>query len=136
MKQTIIYGIIGIAFIGLIGFGFFNFSITNKLKNNHIAHLEERLDYIEEGNWVCIAKSCIDWVYGDDWIVENCRPNEEKDLICKIQEEMYSPLTMRKIQNNIYAPLSMINVSQYKSCINYDCITEVYVKKPMEVKDK
>jgi len=73
------------------------------------------------GQWVCIAKECTDWATGDDWITDNCRPEGEvgnQTLTCKltIEDKEYT------------APLSIINISNVKSCREYDCITEVYVR--------
>ena len=73
------------------------------------------------GQWVCIAKECSEWATGDNWITDNCRPEGEvgnQTLICKLT-----------IENKEYtAPLSIINISNVKSCRQYDCITEVYVR--------
>jgi len=73
------------------------------------------------GQWVCIAKECSEWATGDAWITDNCRPEGEignQTLVCKltIDDKEYT------------APLSVINISNVKSCRQYDCITEVYVR--------
>jgi len=73
------------------------------------------------GQWVCIAKECNEWATGDNWITDNCRPetiNESTELVCKltIEDKEYT------------APLSIINISNVKSCRQYNCITEVYVR--------
>ena len=73
------------------------------------------------GQWVCIANECGEWATGDNWITDNCRPEGEGDnttLVCKltIDDKEYT------------APLSIINISNVKSCRQYDCITEVYVR--------
>jgi len=73
------------------------------------------------GQWVCIAKECNEWATGDNWITDNCRPEgigENTTLMCNIM-----------IDDKEYtAPLSIINISNVKSCRQYDCITEVYVR--------
>jgi len=73
------------------------------------------------GQWVCIAKECDEWATGDNWITDNCRPEgigENTTLMCNIM-----------IDDKEYtAPLSIINISNVKSCRQYDCITEVYVR--------
>jgi len=73
------------------------------------------------GQWVCIAKECSEWATGDDWITDNCRPEGEEGnqtLVCRltIEDKEYT------------APLSIINISNVKSCREFDCITEVYVR--------
>ena len=73
------------------------------------------------GQWVCIAKECNEWATGDNWITDNCRPEGDgvnATLVCKltIEDKEYT------------APLSIINISNVKSCRQYDCITEVYVR--------
>jgi len=73
------------------------------------------------GQWVCIAKECSEWATGDNWITDNCRPEtngNNTELVCKliIEDREYN------------APLSIINLSNVKSCRQYDCITEVYVR--------
>ena len=73
------------------------------------------------GQWVCIAKECNEWATGDNWITDNCRPEGEvgnQTLVCKltIDDKEYT------------APLSIINLSNVKSCRQYDCTTEVYVR--------
>ena len=73
------------------------------------------------GQWVCIAKECSEWATGDKWITDNCRPEGEEGnqtLICNliIEDKEYT------------APLSIINLSNVRSCRQYDCITEVYVR--------
>ena len=73
------------------------------------------------GQWVCIAKECNEWATGDKWITDNCRPEGEvgnQTLVCKltIEDKEYT------------APLSIINISNVKSCREYNCITEVYVR--------
>ena len=73
------------------------------------------------GQWVCIAKECDEWATGDNWITDNCRPEgigENTTLMCNIM-----------IDDKEYtAPLSIINISNVKSCRQYNCITEVYVR--------
>lgn len=74
------------------------------------------------GEWTCIAKRCDKWNYGDAWIQQNCRPNENKtNLFCSITVE-------NKLYENI--PLENIDVSKVKSCADdsYVCEIEVYVK--------
>ena len=73
------------------------------------------------GQWVCIANECGEWATGDTWITDNCRPEgngSNTTLVCKltIEDKEYT------------APLSIINLSNVKSCRQYDCITEVYVR--------
>ena len=73
------------------------------------------------GQWVCIAKECNEWATGDDWITDNCRPEGEEGnqtLVCNlvIDDREYT------------APLSIINISNVRSCKEFDCITEVYVR--------
>jgi len=73
------------------------------------------------GQWVCIANECSEWATGDTWITDNCRPDGEgvnATLVCKliIDDKEYT------------APLSIINISNVRSCRQYDCITEVYVR--------
>jgi len=73
------------------------------------------------GQWVCIANECGEWATGDNWITDNCRPEvngNSTELLCNVD-----------IDGKIYkAPLSIINISNVKSCRQYDCITEVYVR--------
>jgi len=73
------------------------------------------------GQWVCIAKECNEWATGDNWITDNCRPEGEGEnatLVCNliIEDKEYT------------APLSVINLSNVRSCREFDCITEVYVR--------
>ena len=73
------------------------------------------------GQWVCIAKECRDWATGDEWITDNCRPEingNNSNLICNLE------IDGKKYE----APLSVINISNVRSCRQYDCITEVYVR--------
>jgi len=73
------------------------------------------------GEWTCIAKTCNEWAYGDDWITDNCRPEGEennKTLMCTVSLE----------GELIKVPLDNINVSLVKSCREFVCVTEVYVK--------
>ena len=73
------------------------------------------------GQWVCIANECGEWATGDDWITDNCRPEGEvgnQTLVCRLTIE----------DREYTAPLSIINLSNVKSCRQYNCITEVYVR--------
>jgi len=78
-------------------------------------------DVLGSGEWVCIAQTCVDWAYGDDWVTNNCRPQKNSnitDLVCTvvIRDETYN------------APLSILNISNLRSCNEYRCVTEVFVK--------
>lgn len=74
-----------------------------------------------QAEWVCIGEVCTEWAYEDDWITDNCRP-DDGTLICEMIDN-----------DNIYhVPLENINVSMMKSCREYTCATEVYVKKYKE----
>ncbi len=73
------------------------------------------------GKWVCIAQTCDKWIYGDDWITENCRPDDvggERKLVCK--------LTVNEKDYGI--PLNLVNISNVKSCSEYKCTAKVFVK--------
>jgi len=78
---------------------------------------------IYDGQWVCITEECIDYATGDEWISENCRPEDVKGetlLYCDLE-----------VGDDIYkAPLSMINLSHpaIKSCKEYVCSQQVFVK--------
>jgi len=75
------------------------------------------------GEWVCIAENCDEWIYGDEWISANCRPenvNGEQKLTCKLN-----------VNDREYAvPLEIINISNVRSCKRHSCVTEVFVRKP------
>jgi len=74
--------------------------------------------------WVCVAETCIDWAEGNEWIVDNCRPQGENiTLYCNItvQDKTY------------YAPLSIVNLTNVRSCRHYECIKQVLIKE-QEVK--
>ena len=124
-EENIKYGLFGVAMLFLLGITFsINYRIDT-LENNHIAHLE---NITEGAEWVCIAQVCIAYDYGDDWIVANCRPKgEDKTLMCNITG------TDSKLYN---APLSIINMSNVKSCREYACATEVYVRGRKEINKK
>jgi hypothetical protein len=84
-------------------------------------------DVLEGGMWQCVAERCTEWAYGDDWITDNCRPyiddrGDITDLNCSITVagETY------------HAPLSIINISNVRSCREYVCLTEAYIKKSIE----
>jgi len=76
---------------------------------------------------VCIARQCNNWAVGEEWISENCRPNEvngETVLTCDIA-----------INGQLYnIPLSdikeRVDISDLKSCKKDGmiCIKEVYIK--------
>ena len=73
------------------------------------------------GEWVCIAQTCVDWAYGDDWVTNNCRPQTNgnvTELVCSVvmNDKTYN------------APLSILNISTLRSCNEYKCVTEVFVK--------
>ena len=73
------------------------------------------------GEWVCIAENCDEWLTGDDWISANCRPQDvsgEEKLVCKLMVN----------ENEYTAPLDIINMSSVKSCKSYSCTTEVLIK--------
>lgn len=123
MKKEYVYGISVMVSIFIVGMFGYLYSETNTIKNNHIAHLEEKLAKFDGGEWVCQAKTCSEWDYGDDWIVANCRPDENNDLVCKTTYE----------DREVYAPLYAINTSQMKSCKTYTCVFSIYAKNPMEV---
>jgi len=116
-KENIKYYLIGSLIVFLFSFCFYINNNVNELKNNHITHLE---NITEGAEWVCIAEACVDFAYGDDWIVDNCRPEgEDKTLMCKLTG------TDKK---EYKAPLSIINMSNVRSCKEYACVTEVYVR--------
>jgi len=115
MKLIIMMGVLIILFcVGGI-FAFSNYAAIQDLK----LIADKSYTILKDGEWTCVAQQCTDWAYGDDWIVENCRPTgENKSLVCGIE-----------INNQKYnAPLSMINLSSVKSCREYQCLTEVYIK--------
>ena len=77
------------------------------------------------GEWVCIAKECVEEVSGEEWIARFCRPNEEQtDMNCDfaIGENEYS------------LPLSRLDSTTFKGCIKYKCAVNVYVKQNKEAK--
>lgn len=78
------------------------------------------------GEWICIAKECTDWLSGDDWVVENCRP-QNNTLICNVD-------LPDGTEANI--PLVYINTSLVKSCKTFSCTAEIYVKAIEEIKTK
>lgn len=85
--------------------------------------VQDNTEVLSGGNWTCVAQTCKTWVYGDDWITDNCRPvGENKTLVCNI---------LLQDGTAINAPLSAINISNVKSCREYQCLTEVYVKGSM-----
>lgn len=73
-----------------------------------------------EGEWVCITKTCVDWIEGDEWIAKNCRPEgDNPQLVCNLT-----------IDGKDYkAPLGIINISNVKDCGQYQCVNEVYVRR-------
>ena len=112
-KAILKYAIIGIIVILVL------LNISSVLK---IDTLENT---IEGGQWACIAQKCSEWAYGDDWITDNCRPNENNtQLMC----------TVLINGENIVVPIDIINISNVKSCRNYDCFSEVFIKGILEVR--
>ncbi len=109
MNNKILYGISLAVLVALV------FSVINFVDTH-------------DGQWVCVAKDCVDWATGDQWISDNCRSQGEgadTKLWCKIQvndeERSY--------------PLEMFNLTNVKSCRKRGCVTQVYarsIKKEVE----
>jgi len=118
IKYVLFGGTLILISIALAGVCLTDYKIDT-LKNNHIAHLE---NITEGAEWVCIAQVCVDYAVGDDWIVDNCRPEgENKTLMCKL---------IGTDKKEYKAPLSIINLSNanVRSCREYACAAEVYVR--------
>lgn len=73
---------------------------------------------ITGANWVCITDTCTVWATGDDWIIDNCRPNNYSQLICNVVTE----------QGTYDIPLEELNASKMKSCRERVCVTEVLIR--------
>jgi len=73
--------------------------------------------FIEGGEWTCIAEECVEYVTGDEWVKEFCYEENEVQ-VCKFiyQEEEYKML------------LSQLNISKMGGCKTYKCSTKVYLK--------
>jgi len=76
------------------------------------------------GEWLCIAQQCTDWLEGDDWVTQNCRP-ENNTLMCQV---------LTSDNHEVSVPLSSINTSQVRSCNQYSCVAEIYVRSSDELK--
>ena len=80
------------------------------------------IDAVGGGEWVCIAESCSEWVEGEAWANHFCSL-KNNSLMCEVT-----------IEGDEYVlPIERFNISSMKSCIKKSCVTEVYVRKAMEV---
>lgn len=70
------------------------------------------------GEWVCVAEKCEKTVTGDEWVEQNCHP-EEGDMVCEFQYQ----------GQNFKVPLSGVNSSSMESCSEYSCDSEVYIRR-------
>ncbi len=69
------------------------------------------------GQWTCIAKECVKYVQGDEWVLTFCSL-ENDSATCKISID----------GQQIDIPLNKINRSSVKSCSKYECATEVFIR--------
>lgn len=76
---------------------------------------------INDGEWVCIAQECSSYAEGDSWVKQNCNLNNN-EMICEFQLE----------GQNFRVPLSGVNVSRMISCDEYECVSEVFVRRAKE----
>ena len=73
------------------------------------------------GEWICITQKCQEFVTGDAWVAQNCKPTGlDNQMICEF-----------KIDNDVFnVPLSGIsNLSAMESCAKYTCDSEVYIRR-------
>lgn len=95
-----------------------------------IALILSVINFMDRGQWVCVAQDCVEWAYGDDWITDNCRPKGEgadTNLWCKIK--------VNDVERGY--PLEAFNLSSVKSCRKRGCVTQVYARSmKKEVKNK
>lgn len=73
---------------------------------------------LNEGEWVCIAQECSSYAEGDSWVKQNCNLNNN-EMICEFQLE----------GQNFRVPLSGVNVSRMISCAEYECVSEVFIRR-------
>lgn len=76
-----------------------------------------------DGQWVCITEECIDYATGDEWVSENCRPQEVENITILACDMEIGEVSYK-------VPLSMVNLSHpsIKSCKEYVCSRQVFVK--------
>lgn len=75
---------------------------------------------IKGGQWVCVTNKCVSYVEGEEWVAQNCKPSgDNNEMIC---EFMYQDQAFR-------VPLSGINKSSMRSCAEYTCDYEAYVRR-------
>jgi len=99
--------------------------------NNKLKFLDEKTNFpievLNGGRWECVAKNCTSWYSEGEWVAKNCKLNSEKSgMSCQI------------LYNSQYydVPLVDINTSTIRSCKEYLCLTEVFVKNSLEVEQK
>jgi len=71
-----------------------------------------------DGEWVCISQRCISYAEGDEWVKQNCKL-EVNTMICEFAYQ----------GQNFRVPLSGVNVSAMISCAEYECDSEVFVRR-------
>jgi len=76
---------------------------------------------ISGGEWTCITQKCQEFITGEAWVAQNCKPTgPDNQMICKFM-----------IEDNVFSvPLSGIsNLSAMESCAKYTCDSEVYIRR-------
>ena len=73
-----------------------------------------------DGEWLCISQKCVDFIEGEEWVSQNCKPTgQSNEMMCEFM-----------IENNVFTvPLSGVNISNMQSCKEYTCDSEVYVRR-------
>ena len=68
---------------------------------------------IYDSEWVCLAQECVDFVTGDEWVKENCRPDENNEMVCSF----FVP----SVNQDVTMSMRNINISNMVSCKTYEC---------------
>lgn len=119
-SEHIVYGLL---FLLCLGFGAVN-AVTIAQQKGNTESITDRINFTTEflsnSDWQCVAQSCAEWVYGDDWVTDNCRPDVANNTLrCNV---------LLDNGQNYDLPIEMINISNVKSCREYECLTEVIVR--------
>ena len=106
-----------------------NFKIIGKNIIGTMVHLEG-------SEWRCAGSECLEWVTGDEWVADNCRPTgKDNKMMCSMVTGGINVGGVRMGGEVIDYPLSEIDTSKVKSCRQSVCGGYLLIKNNLEARE-